>query len=222
MRNYFLIILFLLATSLTSFAQRFAYVNTDYILSNIPEFTTAQKQIDKFSEDWRTDISKKQKEVDDLYKTFQNEQYLLTEEQKKSRIQDIEMKEKAIKDFQKDKFGYEGELFKKRQELIKPIQDDVYDAIEKLAKARGYDFIFDKSNSTTMLYANPENDRSDEILKSMGITPGQQVKDKSTDVNKTKTTDPNKTTDPTKTSDPNYNDPNNTDVNKKNTDSNIK
>ena len=110
-------------------------------------------------------------EIDDLYRNFQNEQYLLTEEQKKTKVAEIEGREKAIKEYQKLKFGYEGELFVKRQELVKPIQDKVYEAIEKFAKERGYDFIFDKSSSTTLLYSNAENDKSDDIIKKLGYTP---------------------------------------------------
>ena len=89
----------------------------------------------------------------------------------KTKVGEIEAKEKAIKDYQKTKFGYEGELFQKRQELVKPIQDKVYEAIEKYAKERGFDFIFDKSSSTTLLYANAENDKSDDIIKKLGYTP---------------------------------------------------
>jgi outer membrane protein len=166
-------ILACIAISTASFAQRYAYVNTDYILKNIPAFTEAQKKIDQLSEEWKTEIEKRQKEIDDAYRAFQNEQYLMTEDQKKAKIQDIEAKEKALKEFQKQKFGYEGELFKKRQELIKPIQDKVYDAIEKLAKERGYDFVFDKAGSTTILYADTKNDRSDDIIRNLGYTPGQ-------------------------------------------------
>lgn len=169
-----ILVMLLMAGSITgAFAQRFAYVNTDYILGNIPAFEEAQKSIDKISEEWSAEITKKQKEIEDLYRKFQNEQYLLTEEVKKQRIQEIESKEKALKEYQKAKFGFEGELFQKRQDMVKPIQDDVFAAIEKLAKERGYDFIFDKANSTTVLFADPKNDRSDDVLRSMGITPGQ-------------------------------------------------
>jgi len=156
-----------------AFAQRFAYVNTDYILANIPAFEEAQDKIDAMSEEWGQEIAKKQKGIEELYRKFQNEQYLLTEEVKKERISQIESKERELKDYQKSKFGYEGELFQKREELIKPIQDDVFAAIEKLAKDRGYDFIFDKANSTTVLFANTKNDRSDDVLRALGITPGQ-------------------------------------------------
>lgn len=172
MNKKFLTILCFTFLSTAIFAQRYAYVNTDYILKNIPEFNEAQKQIDLISEEWRSEITKKQKEIDELYKAFQNEQYLLTEEQKKNKIQEIENKEKALKDYQKEKFGFEGALYQKRQELIKPIQDKVYDAVEKLAKDRGYDFIFDKSGSTVILFADSKNDRSDDILRTLGYTPG--------------------------------------------------
>ena len=129
MKKSLLVLLVLLATAGSSFAQRFAYVNTDYILGNIPAFEEAQKQVDEISKQWSAEITKKQKEIEDLYRKFQNEQYLLTEEVKKQRIQEIEAKEKAMKDYQKEKFGYEGELFQKREELVKPIQDEVYAAI---------------------------------------------------------------------------------------------
>ncbi len=171
MKKMLLIAAIIMGAVFSAEAQRFAYVNTDYILDNIPDYKKAQDQIDKVTQEWRAEVDKKQKEVDDLYRAFQNEQYLLTEEQKKTRIAEIEAKEKAIKDFQKAKFGFEGELFQKRQELIKPIQDKVYEAIEKYARERGYDFIFDKSSSTTILWANPENDKSDEIIKKLGFTP---------------------------------------------------
>lgn len=171
MKKFLFIAIAILATTITLNAQKFAYVNTDYILSNIPEYKTAQGQVEKLTTEWRGDVEKKQKEIDELYRNFQNEQYLLTEEQKKTKITEIESKEKGLKDYQKTKFGYEGELFQKRQELVKPIQDKVYEAIEKFAKERSYDFIFDKSSSTTILYANPENDKSDDIIKKLGYTP---------------------------------------------------
>ena len=175
MKKYLLVFAVLLGSISGVSAQRFAYVNTDYILANIPAFDEAQQKIDKMSETWGAEIAKKQKEIEDLYRKFQNEQYLLTEEVKKQRIQEIESKERGLKDYQKEKFGYEGELFQQRQELIKPIQDDVFAAIERLAKERGYDVIFDKSNSTTVLFADPKNDRSDDILRMLGITPGQST-----------------------------------------------
>ncbi|HMU68632.1 MAG TPA: OmpH family outer membrane protein [Chitinophagales bacterium] len=171
MKKQLILATIVMAFAVTAQAQRFAYVNTDYILDNMPEYKKAQEQIDKLTQEWRGEADKKQKEIDELYRSFQNEQYLLTEDQKKAKISEIETKEKALKDYQKSVFGYEGLLYQKRQELVKPIQDKVYEAIEKYARERGYDFIFDKSSSTTILWANPDNDKSDEIIKKLGYTP---------------------------------------------------
>ncbi len=172
-----LLIIALLAASST-FAQRFAYVNTDYILEKIPAYTEAQKQLDEIAANWQKDIEAKYKKIDEMYKAYQAEQVLLTEEMKVDRQREIENKEKEVKAYQKQKFGYEGNLFSKRQELIKPIQDDIYDEIQKLAKSKAYDFIFDKANGPTMLFTNSKYDMSDQILKSMGITEvsGQKLK----------------------------------------------
>ena len=160
----------MLLSSFEASAQRFAYVNTDYILSKMSDYDDAQKEIDRLTAEWRKEVDTRKAEVEKMYKDFQNEQFLLTDDQKNIKIQAIEKKEMELKQYQQDKFGYQGELFKKRQELVKPIQDRIYDAIEKLARERGYDFVFDKANSTTMLYANTKNDKSDEILKNMGIS----------------------------------------------------
>lgn len=157
--------------TLTTFAQRFAYVDTEYVLNNVPEYTEAKKQIDDLSRTWQTEIENKLKEVDKLYKDYQKEQVLLTEEMRQQRQRQIEEKEKAVKDMQKQRFGYEGDLFKKRQELVKPIQDRVYDAVQKVATAKGYDVIFDKSSGVTMLYASTKLDVSDDVLKQLGLAP---------------------------------------------------
>ena len=116
----------LLATAAAASAQRFAYVDTEYILDNVPDYKTAQTSIDEISKGWQTEIEAKLKEVDQLYKNYQKEQVLLTEDMRQQRQKQIEDKEKAAKDLQKQRFGFEGDLFKKRQELIKPIQDKVY------------------------------------------------------------------------------------------------
>jgi outer membrane protein len=165
--------LVILLFSTATFAQKFAYVDTKYILENIPEYTKAQKSLDDISAEWQKDIEKKYKEIDEMYKAYQNEQVLLTDEMKKKREEEITKKEKNVKDLQKAKFGYEGDLFKKRQELIKPIQDKIYDAIQKLAVAKGYDFVFDKSvGGSPILYCNPALDKSNDVLREMGYSPG--------------------------------------------------
>jgi outer membrane protein len=153
-----------------SFAQKFAYVDTDYILSHIPKYKDAQSELDKISVGWQKEIEGKFQEVDKLYKNYQQEQILLTDELKKKREAEIVAKEKEAKDLQKAKFGVDGELFKKRQELVKPIQDEVYNAVKKLAETGSYAVIFDKSSDLTMLYTNPKYDKSDEVLEQLGYS----------------------------------------------------
>ena len=158
----------------TASAQKYAFVNTQYILDNIPDYKTAQQQLDQFSNQWQKEIEDKYAIIDKLYKAYQAEQILLTEEMKKKRQDEIMSKEKDVKDLQKQRFGYEGDLFKKKQELVKPIQDKVYNAVKKLATDQSYAVIFDKSSDLTMLYANPKYDKSDDILNILGYKPGKK------------------------------------------------
>ena len=162
-------IFFTTAFSLCGFAQRFGYVDTEYILDMMPDYRSAQKQLDQLSEDWQKEIEKKQLAIDKMYKDFQAEQVLLTEDLRKKREQEIKDKEKELRDFRNQKFGFEGMLFKKRQELIKPIQDKVFDAVQKIAKQSALDFIFAKSGELIMLYTNAKYDKSDEVLTELGI-----------------------------------------------------
>ena len=159
-------------------AQKYAFVSTQYILENITEYKTAMTQLDNLSVLWQKEIEDKYAIIDKLYKSYQAEQILLTEEMKKKRQDEITSKEKDVKDLQKQRFGYEGDLFKKKQELIKPIQDKVYNAVKKLATDQSYAVIFDKSSDLIMLYANPKYDKSDDILLALGYKPGKKESDK--------------------------------------------
>ncbi|MEJ6660774.1 MAG: OmpH family outer membrane protein [Bacteroidia bacterium] len=152
-------------------AQRFAYVDSDYILSQMPSYKSAQNQIDEKSKKWQEEIDNKFEAIDKLYKQYQAEKVLLTKDMQTKRENEIIEKEREAKKLQNDKFGYEGELFKKREELIKPVQDKVYEAINKVAKNNGLDFIFDKSGDMLMLVSNPKYDRSDEVLEELGVVP---------------------------------------------------
>ena len=165
-----MIIFAVLLMSLTTFAQKFAYVDMDYILGKLPQYTEAQKQLDKIADTWQKDVEARMKAVDDMYKQFQAEQVLMTEPMKQQKIKDIEAKEKEVKEYQKSKFGPNGELFKKRQELIKPIQDKIYDEVQKYAVAKGFDFVFDRSSGLTMLYASDRLNKSDDILSALGVS----------------------------------------------------
>ncbi len=156
----------------TTYAQKYAYVDTQYMLDNISEYKAAQQQLDQLSIQWQKEIEDKYAAIDKLYKAYQAEQILLTEEMKRKRQDEISSKEKDVKDLQKQRFGFEGDLFKKKQELVKPIQDKIFNAIKKLASDGGYAVIFDKSGSTTMLFTSPKYDKSDEVLQSMGYKAG--------------------------------------------------
>lgn len=152
-------------------AQKFAFVDTDYVLNQMPEYRSAQKQLDELSEKWQKEVEKMYAEVDKLYKDYQAEKVLLTTQLQKEREEAIMKKEREVKDFQQEKFGYEGELFKKRQELIKPIQDKVFESIQKVAKDNALNFIFDKSGQLLMLYTDAKYDKSDEVLADLGVVP---------------------------------------------------
>ena len=151
-------------------AQKYAFVNTDYILDNIPEYADAQAQLDELSIQWQKEIEVKFADIDKMYKNFQNESVLLPEDMKKKREDDIIKKEKEGKDLQKKRFGKDGDLFKKRQELIKPIQEKVYNAIEEIATAENYAVVFDKASNATLIYTNPKYDISEQILDKLGYT----------------------------------------------------
>jgi len=151
-------------------AQRFCYVDSEYILDKIPEYKSAQKQLDNFADEWKKEIEKMSKEIENLYKKYQAEQVILPEDLRKKKEEEILKKEDELNKYKESKFGKDGELYKKRKELIKPIQDKVFDAIQKLAKEESMDFILDKSGSVTMLYTNAKYDRSDEVLEILGVT----------------------------------------------------
>jgi len=153
-------------------AQKFAYVDSQYILSRMPEYKAAQDQINQTSISWQKEIEGKYSEVDQLYKAYKADEVLLTDEMKQKRQAEIEQKEQAVKDLQKQRFGVNGDIFKKRQELVRPLQDKVYNAVQELAQKSNLAVIFDTSSDFTMLYTNPKYDKSDEIIKSMGYTTG--------------------------------------------------
>lgn len=161
-------IIFGLMFGTSLFAQRFAYVDTDYILKQIPEYKQAQQQIDQLAKQWEGEIASLFSDVDALTRAFQAEKILLTEEMQKERQEEIKQKEKQARELQQKYFGPEGELFKKRKELVKPIQDQVYNAVKEIATRRKLDFVFDKSSDLIMLYTNPANDVSDEVLQKLG------------------------------------------------------
>lgn len=168
MKKIVLSIIAIVFCSFVSLAQKIGYVDTDYILSNIPEYKAAQTEIDKISVDWQKEIEVKYAEIDKLYKIYQAESVLLTDDMKKKRENEIINKEKEVKELQKQRFGVDGELFNKRMELVKPIQDKVYNAVRQVAEKSGLAFIFDKAGQVSMLYSNSKYDKSEDVLNLLG------------------------------------------------------
>jgi outer membrane protein len=169
MKKFLFAALFACSLALTASAQRYAVIDTKYILDRIPDYKDAQKKLDQFSEQWQHEIDAKQSELDQLYRSYESEQVMLSDDLKKKREDELFNREKEVRDLQKKRFGFEGDLFKKRQELVKPIQDKVYSAVQKLAADRQYDFILDKSEGITVIFADPKLDKSDDVLRIMGV-----------------------------------------------------
>lgn len=170
MKKLFALPLLMLAFALGAQAQKFAYVDSEYILQNIPEYNDALAQLDEFSNQWQKELEAKFAAIDKMYKDYQAESVLLPEEMKRKREDAIIKAEKEAKDLQKKRFGKDGDLFKKRQELIKPIQDKVYSAIESVAKARNLAMVFDKAGGVTVMWADAKYDISDDVLQEMGYS----------------------------------------------------
>jgi len=169
MKRLFLVALAFVAICTAAQAQRYAVVDTKYILDKMPEYKDAQKQLDQASMQWQKEIDDKQAVLDKMYKEYEAEQVMLSDDLKKKREDELFNREKEVRDLQRKRFGFEGDLFKKRQELVKPIQDKVYNAIQKIAANRLYDFILDKSEGITVIFADPKLDKSEDILKELGI-----------------------------------------------------
>ena len=154
----------------TAVAQKMGYVDSEYILNQIPDYKAAKAELDKASADWQKEIEGKYAEIDQLYKTYQAEQILLTDDLRQKRENEIVNKEKEAKDLQKQRFGTDGDLFKKRMELVKPIQDKVYNAVKTVSEKGGIGIMFDKASDMTMLYANQKYDKSDDVLTFLGYS----------------------------------------------------
>jgi outer membrane protein len=149
-------------------AQKFAFVDSDYILQNIPSYNAAQTELDKASESWEAEVAVEYTAIETMYKTYQSERVLLTDEMKKQREDEILAKERQVKELQAKYFGPDGDLSKKRQELVKPIQDAIYKAVKELSAEGSYAVIFDTASGASILYSNPRYDLSDEILEKLG------------------------------------------------------
>jgi len=149
-------------------AQKYAFIDSDYILENIPAFNAAQEQLNQLSAQYQKELESMHEEIEQMYKDFQAESVLLSEDMKRKREDVIISKEKEYKQLQRKYFGPDGDLFKKRQGLIKPIQEDIFNAVQEIANTGSYAVIFDKAGSTTLFYTNPRYDLSDQVLQKLG------------------------------------------------------
>jgi outer membrane protein len=153
-------------------AQKYAVVNTDYVLRSIPDYSNAIKRLDKYVEDWKNELAEKAAQLEAMRVEYEQESYLLPENLKKRRKEEIAAKEQELKALQQQRFGPDGDLDKKRAELLKPVQDRVFATIERVAHEKNYAFVFDKAGSATVLFASKKYDISDEVLEMLGYKPG--------------------------------------------------
>jgi outer membrane protein len=170
MKKNFLLVLFISLLTIPLFGQKYGYIDSEYILGNLPDYKEAQAELDRVAAEWQKEIEAKFKSIDSMYKKYEVESITLPENLKKNRENAIINAEKQAKDLQKKRFGKDGDLFKKREELIKPIQDRVFTVIDEYAKERGYAFVFDVAGSMTIIYADPKWDLNEEIMQKLGIS----------------------------------------------------
>ncbi len=186
----------LLLAAPAAHAQKFGWVDSEFIMAKMPEYARAQQELNGLSEIWQKELEAQKKDLERLHRTYHDEEVVLTEQMKKKRQDEILLKEQEIKTYQNKQFGYEGQLFKKRQELNKPVQDKVFEACEKVAKKKQLACIFDKSGDVTMLYTNPTYDYTEFVLEELGLAaedrnqPGPKGPVKTVAPPKTPATDP--------------------------------
>tara|TARA_B100001250_G_scaffold412071_1_gene442320 strand:- start:90 stop:617 length:528 start_codon:yes stop_codon:yes gene_type:complete len=169
MKRLIYTIIFFLGFTL-AFSQKIAYIDSEYILNSIPEFISSQEEIDELSKQWEEDIQAQYLEIERMYQAYQTEKYLLPEDKKKQLEEDIILKEQEVNEQKKNLFGPNGKIYEKQKELIIPIQDLIYNAIQEYAEQNDYDIIFDKSSELIMLYYNEEFNVSNQILDQLGYT----------------------------------------------------
>jgi outer membrane protein len=172
MKKVILVLALTFITFTAAFAQRFAYVDSEYILKHMPDYVSAQKQLGALSDQWQKEVDGRFQEIDRMYKAYQADQVLMSADMKKRREDEVVVKEKAAKDFQRQKFGPNGELEQKSSSIMKPIQDRVAKAVQAVAEAENLDMIFDKNSEVIMLYANPRYDKSADVITRLGLKPG--------------------------------------------------
>lgn len=168
MKKLFILLLFFFGFGQIVVGQKFGYIDTDYILAQMPEYKEAQGEIDQLSKSWQSEIQQMYKEIESMYNELQAEEVLLTQEMKDERIAEIQVKEEEVKEYNSKVFGYEGLFFLKKEELMKPVLESVFEATEKVSKAHRLQFMFDKSADMVMIYTDPIHDYTDYVLEELG------------------------------------------------------
>jgi outer membrane protein len=170
MKKLFLSLMFIVACTVAANAQKFALVDMEYILKNVPSYEMANEQLSQLSQRWQKEVDNVYTEADNLYKSYMSDKVFLTDDQVKKREEEIVAKEKEATELKQKYFGPEGELYKKRQTLLKPIQDDIYNATKKVAEEKGYQMIMDRASASDIIFASPRIDVSNEVLAKLGYS----------------------------------------------------
>lgn len=170
MRRLILSAVLAISALITVNAQKYALIDTEYILKNIPSYERANEQLNQISRKWQSEIETVVKEAETLAKNYESESVYLSEEQKKEKAQEVFDKEKEAAELKRKYFGPEGELFKKRESLIRPIQDEIYNAVKEISEAKGYQVVLDRATAASVIYASPKIDISNEVLSKMGYS----------------------------------------------------
>ncbi|MBI2259106.1 MAG: OmpH family outer membrane protein [Flavobacteriia bacterium] len=186
MKSVIIFMLIILGTSFVGYSQKYAYIDSEYILENMNEYQEAKDKLNKLADRWTKDIEERYEAIKVKKDNFSREEVLLPNEEKKKRQEDILKLETEAMEMQKLRFGVEGDYFKKRQELIQPIQDKVFDALQKVASKKNYTFIFDKANQSNLVFADSKYDISGDVIKELGLTAKKSNKESNKEEDKNK------------------------------------
>ena len=170
MKKFVLFFGLFVAFAASSYSQKFALIDMEYILKNISSYETANQQLEAVSQKWQKEVEVAQQEIQNMYKTYQSELVFLSADQKTKKENEIVEKEKATQELKRKYFGPEGELFKRREALVKPIQDDIYNAIKEISDAKGYQLVLDRASASSVIFASPRIDISNEVLAKLGYS----------------------------------------------------
>ena len=171
MKRLLFLLVIALSTAFEAGAQKFALVDMEYILSNIPAYERANEQLNQATKKWQAEVEALNTEASTMYKNYQNELVFLSKEQKKAKQEEIMNKEKAAAELKQKYFSPEGELYKKRESLMQPIQEEIYNAVKEIADLRGYSLVLDRASDTAIIFGSPKIDISDEVLRKLGYSP---------------------------------------------------